>query len=287
MGCQKTNILRCFLFFAFLKLIDSSHDFELRVRSPLPAPHEYPCGIPIHASVDLLVGEGDRADLVRREPMAFEICISWDKQKDSKVHCQPILSASVLPDLSVSSTHVSYERVFRAWLQKSVSNESSISKFAEVDVTYLIACGQTTKPASLRIEREHEKAITPLVGVCLSGTMRTFAASSVRARFIGKLISYFPKLESRLDRIVFVHTEREVRAASSKCLWYLLGVQKRCAPSQGKATATQWSYWLTLSNTPLFYTPRTDGPMMETDKLVNPTLHLKHLMSKSLNLSRV
>ena len=198
----------------------SSSGVTVRILSPLAFatytadPLDPAASPPVFAEVDVAVTEGDAADALRAEPWAFELCVTWDAaladigaDDGTASHCKGILEPGELPNLqplvtagqlrSGFGTDVPF--VFRAWVQRrGRAHGADDDDLATAEVPYWVGSAEAPPPQAAATvttattappRRDRASRLPCLVGVVLSGTVRTFASASVRRRFVAAVAS--------------------------------------------------------------------------------------------------
>ena len=164
----------------------------------------------VFPSIDLKVGNGPISDRIRADPSRMHLCISWfdvDYSKeaaehssgnllaeqvngttfarypkdddDEAMHCRAIFPAAefegLIPSSLASHRHARNSTLtFRAWLRDTsiAGPPKPMSPGASTSVHYRV------------------KLEPCLVGVLISGTMRSFASATVRDRFVAAMASF-------------------------------------------------------------------------------------------------
>lgn len=163
----------------------------------------------VWSSVNLQIGDGPLADSVRENPSNFDLCITWDINllkglidDDDFYFCKNIMSPGDLPTLIPNQLSGSRkDRIFRAWLRDTRSNPQFDDQLTQVDIPYQI---------------EEEECI---VGVCMSGTMRTFSSITLRQRFIAAMHSLVDDDNCKVELLLHVSTAFNEDEESSSIWW--------------------------------------------------------------------
>jgi len=191
----------------------SSSGVVLSILSPRAV--AYAGDTPIHASVDLDVGEGAGSDFIRERPDLFQLCTSWWDDDDDDVieyhdndifmsetdklasspptallasedkgrkYCCALFQCGELPSLvprwlAASARASAGPCTFRAWLQQQLPTAGGVPAGLPVAVAW----------AQVHYHVLPERC---LVGVVLSGTLRTFVSPIVRRRFVAAMSTF-------------------------------------------------------------------------------------------------
>ena len=169
----------------------------------------------IFASVDISVSDGDVGDALRAEGLEpFELCITWDAALHDSgsgdgiegIHCKGLADPGELPNLVLGKGlgELLHFRgagpardglTFRAWLRRVndegglVTAESSYRLISSSSHDRESVCGSSRGESGRERAASEVSPCTLLVGVVLSGTLRTFVSQAVRDRFVAAMAS--------------------------------------------------------------------------------------------------
>jgi hypothetical protein len=164
----------------FVSCQTTPNDFDVKIVVGSPTANaKYGGNESVWAAVHLQVGEGPMATSLRESPSSFDLCMTWDtglfrgqSDDDDFVFCKNILSPGELPSLVTATLYGSRkDRTFRTWIRDTRPDSSFSGQLAQVNIPYHIEMGEC------------------IVGVCLSGTLRTFASKTIRERFLAAMYS--------------------------------------------------------------------------------------------------